>query len=537
MAANYRVGAISPGTVRFYATVLMLAFSCWGLSARTKGDVRDSFFTNPVITRIQIRLDEQALKALREEPRKYVRARVEEGGMVWPDVGIHLKGALGSYQPLDKKPSLTLNFDKFVEDQKFHGLDKFYLNNSAQDPTYLHELLGSSLFRAADYPAAGVTHARVELNGRNLGLYVLVEGFDRSFLKRHFANPDGNFYDGGYLADVSDALEKTSGKGLDDRSDLKRLAAAATETNAVKKVARLADIVDMERFHTFLALEILGSHWDGYSLHKNNYRLYHDPGQGKFVFIPCGMDQFLLQPESPVFGHCLGIVAHGVLATPQGRLRHLQTSSMLLTNIFTRQRMRSMVRAAQQRVRSALHEIDPALAQKHDRAVDDLLGRIDRRVARLETELDDRLTLHFPETMKTMNLTGWRPCVDLGTAELTEIADPISLLKIDCIDRRAPNMASWRTRISLPAGRYQFEGIARASAVVPLQGAANGGLTLRIYGRNHSGSTTLLADGSQTLRTQFILPDPETVELICDARVFSGAVSFDKGSLRIMRLD
>jgi spore coat protein H len=59
---------------------------------------------------------------------------------------------MGSFRPLHEKPSLSLKFDEYVEDQKFFGLSKIMLNNSSQDPTYLAELVSMSLFRDAACP-------------------------------------------------------------------------------------------------------------------------------------------------------------------------------------------------------------------------------------------------------------------------------------------------------------------------------------------------------------------------------------------------
>src|SRR5207253_9336101 len=135
---------------------------------------------------IKIEIKSTNLAALQRNDRAYVPATVREGDIVYTDVGIHLKGAAGSKRDLNDKPALTLNFDKFQDRQKFHGLDKIHLNNSVQDPSYMTELLCGELFRAAGVPAARTTHARVELNGRDLGLYVLKEGFTKTFLRRYF---------------------------------------------------------------------------------------------------------------------------------------------------------------------------------------------------------------------------------------------------------------------------------------------------------------------------------------------------------------
>ena len=56
-------------------------------------------------------------------------------------------------------------------------------------------------------PVPRADHAFVTLNGRELGLYVLVEGFDKEFLKRHFKRADGAFYEGGVLQDIDRPLQ------------------------------------------------------------------------------------------------------------------------------------------------------------------------------------------------------------------------------------------------------------------------------------------------------------------------------------------
>ena len=37
--------------------------------------------------------------------------------------------------------------------------------------------------------------------------------------------------------------------------------------------------------------EIFAVHRDGYSMDRNNYRIYNDPGSNQMVFIPHGFDQ------------------------------------------------------------------------------------------------------------------------------------------------------------------------------------------------------------------------------------------------------
>src|SRR6185436_17379159 len=108
-------------------------------------------------------------------------------------------------------PAMTLNFDKHIKGQTFHGLERLSLNNSVQDPSLFSEQISRELFAAIGTPTPRATRARVELNGRDLGVYVLAEAANKQFLARHFKNPNGNFYDGGFLKDVNGDLDKSSG--------------------------------------------------------------------------------------------------------------------------------------------------------------------------------------------------------------------------------------------------------------------------------------------------------------------------------------
>ncbi|MBK8000740.1 MAG: CotH kinase family protein [Verrucomicrobia bacterium] len=77
--------------------------------------------------------------------------RGAEGGNVYRDVMLHLKGS-GSFRGVDLKPNFTLNFDQVDEKQRFHGLEKFSLNNSVHDASFLCEALGRPMFLEAGVP-------------------------------------------------------------------------------------------------------------------------------------------------------------------------------------------------------------------------------------------------------------------------------------------------------------------------------------------------------------------------------------------------
>src|SRR5262249_26536901 len=295
----------------------------------------DALFKSDKVLNLEIELGKKELDALRREPRKYVQATLKDGEQVYDKIGIHVKGAAGSFRGIDDKPGLTLNMNKFKQDKLFYGMDKFHLANSVQDPSYLSELICGELFRAAGVPASRVAHAIVTINGRRRGVYYLKEGYDKYFLKRHFNEHRGNLYDGGFLRDVDQPLQLLSGKDdVKKHADLKALTAAAREANVQQRFQKIEKVLDMDRFITYLVLQTVTWDWDGYGMNRNNYRIYHDTGRDKLVFIPSGMDQMFANPDGPIFPGYQGMLARAVIETPEGKKRYVARLTQIMQTIY-----------------------------------------------------------------------------------------------------------------------------------------------------------------------------------------------------------
>ncbi len=319
-----------------------------------------AFFKSDKIVHLSIEIGSKPISLLRLDPRKYVTATLTEDDVVYPDIGVHVRGGLGSFRPIDGKPGLTLNMNKFGEDKLFHGMDKWHLCNSAQDPSYLSEFICGELMRAAGVPASRIHHAVVKLNGRQLGMYYLKEGYDKHFLKEHFKNSDGNVYDGGFLRDIDQPLQLVRTKDdVKDWADLKALTAAAREPDLKKRFASLEKLLDMDVFISGFVLQAILGDWDGYVFNRNNYRIYHDPKRDKIIFIPSGMDQeFGNAVQGPLFPPMNGLVAKAVLQTPEGRARYLKRMAEINTTIMVPERWHKRLDELQARVQPELTKLD-----------------------------------------------------------------------------------------------------------------------------------------------------------------------------------
>jgi hypothetical protein len=449
-------------------------------------------------------------------------------------VGIHLKGRIGSFRTLDDKPALTLDFDKFAPDRRLFGLGKIHLNNSVEDASYLNEYVGTELFRAAGLPATRVAHALVEINGRKLGLYVVKEAFETEFLERHFKRTDGNLYENDPSEDEPDRMKRDLGKGPDNQADLKALLQAAAEPDFGRRWQRLQSVLDVDRFISFMAMELMAGHRDGYCLARNNYRLYNDPGAEKFVFLPHGMDQLFGRADLPVRARMSGPIASAVMEMPMGRRLYLERAALMLTNVFKGDVLTNLIDQIVPRLRAVVsgdtvHELEQGAATVKE--------RIARRLANLTRQLAEPELQPLRFTNGVARINDWRALDVPAGGKLEQATAPDGRATYH-ISAGPVTSASWRTKVLLQAGHYRFEGAVRTAGVKPMAFGKNKGAGLRVSAAKLAAPHQIVGDTPwKASAVAFELSAPETeVELICELRASEGDAWFDRDALRLIRI-
>jgi hypothetical protein len=486
-------------------------------------DASDEFFDNGVIPRIRIELKESAAKKLREDARRYVKCKlIENGETTYADVAIKLKGAAGSFRELDDKPAFTINMNKHVKGQTFHAIDKFHLNNSVQDESYLCEWLCAELCRDAMVPTPRVTHARVWLNDRDLGLYVLKEGFDQTFLRRHFDDATGNLYDGGFVQDIDTDLEKDGGKGPDDHRDLIELRTACLEPDPDKRCAAIAERLDVDAFLRFMAMELMTCHWDGYTTNKNNYRVYFEPGRGKAWFLPHGMDQTFGDPGFPILEYPEPIVASAVMHNPEWRKLYRERVANLLP-LFEPQRLHEKLDTALSRLQPVIDDFGEEFANAHAERVRELKERIAAREPNLFEQLHnpDPTPLEF-NAEGIAEIADWFPAQETDDTKVEEAElDGQKCYSIET-GPSGQCVASWRRKVLLAKGRYRLEVRARIAGVAPRDDEQGSGAGVRISGDKRNNK--LVGDTDwRTLSHEFeVLDAVRDVTLVAELRATRG---------------
>lgn len=246
-------------------------------------------FSETEIHGFAIELDSDEKRDLERDPYDWAEATFIAGDFAYP-VGVRVKGS-STYRSINDKASLKIRFDHVVEGLRFYGMRRINLHNMVLDPMLSSEVLNWAFFRAADVPAPRVGYARLDIDGRDRGLYSIVEDPEDDFLARWFDDPNGNLYENreNYcdLTSVGCFEVEESDEGDDDA--LEALVDAADLSGDAWLEAMQAQM-DWDRMVAFFAMERSVAHWDSYSFDLSNYRLYHDPTADTFTFLPWSGD-------------------------------------------------------------------------------------------------------------------------------------------------------------------------------------------------------------------------------------------------------
>jgi spore coat protein H len=247
-------------------------------------------FDTSVLHKIEIEVDEQHLAGLDEDTDTRVPCTFTFDGETIEGAGCKKKGQT-TLRPLAEKPSLSVKLDVTDSTADVDGIEKIILNNTIMDPTFLSEPMTYALYDRAGIPAPRTSHAVVTFNGTVKGIYVVVEGVDKDFLRDHFEDGEGNLYEGPWDfpmgADAADLKDEDEGR---TRDDLAAFTAAVLDADDASLEQSIEEHIDVDAFLTSVAVDMSVLAWDGYAITAWNWYLYRDPSTNKFVMLPHGAD-------------------------------------------------------------------------------------------------------------------------------------------------------------------------------------------------------------------------------------------------------
>ncbi len=234
----------------------------------------------------------------------YVGVIVKYNGKVWKDVGFRLKGNSSlthSWSSGATKLPFKLNFDKYedsipaIHNQRFYGFNKLSFSPAFKDASLMREKLASDLFRMAGGIAAQTAFYKVYLNhgdgSQYCGVYTVVEYPDDNMLKAQLGEEKGNLYKPtSRLANFNEEeFEKKNNQDTADYNDVQKLIETLNSplrtSNPADWRQKLEEVIDMDQYINFLAVNVAIENWDSYGSMPHNYYLYNH-SEKHLVWIP-----------------------------------------------------------------------------------------------------------------------------------------------------------------------------------------------------------------------------------------------------------
>ena len=518
-------------------TIAILAFGAilWTAASTQAGAANEQqaaeFFESTNMVTFRVKLEDFEVSQLAQRPRTYVRGSVQVDDRVWDNVGIRLKGS-GTFQPISEHPSLTLKFNWKEPHQRFSGLAKLFLENSAQDASRMCKFVANAAFTDGGIPAPRITQAHVFLNDRDLGACVVAEAINKDFLKRHFGNASGNMYEA-FFSDVGRGLKQDNGPP-GDQSDLRELGAAAAIKDETQRKQKLSQLLDVDEFLNFLAIETILANWDGYAYHQNNYRLYHDPTSSRIKIIPHDLDNTFSEAGISLMPPRNGILTAALLATQRDRDDFRERVARFFPRVLDAQHIQKRVQAC--------------VVRLSEGATPEQRSAIERQAALLEHLVQERWR-HFGQELAgsrpptpnfdsggMAHLSGWSAKTDWNGAAVNAVVDDQKPAL--CIEAAGSYcFGSWRLPVWLPAGRYRIEGEAKTRGVIGLPSQTGSGAGVRVLGGRRGSGIQGNCNHWAEIRHDFVVQEGcEWVELIAELRASGGTAWFDPETLRLIRV-
>jgi hypothetical protein len=503
----------------------------WFLTA-LKVESSDLFDAATPLHRIEIHLDENPLESLRKAPRTDVVARVQVDGHPMVELSLHLKGATGSFRPIDDRPSFTLSTSKRSGSERILGTTKLHLNNGVEDSSRWREILGREMLSTLGIPTTSATHARVLLNGRDLGLYVLIEGFTPDWIERSFPGKRGALFEPVAKTNGPPDFRQVTYYGQKSAFRLPRPFLAAPSLPVADRWKSTADCINQSSLIDFVAAEVLLAHADGYSLAHNNYRLWVPSDGSGLQWIPHGLDRLFTAPELPWPPAMAGPMAEAVMDRPDGAKQVFEKIQAFRGRLSAPSAVKAHLDERMERLRPHLSRNE---WQEIRVGIDQLMDEWRRRWEVLDLQKQSAEPVSVPLGSETI-LSGWIPDSTPVNAELSEVknTDGGSQLRIRA---QEASVAGWTWTGTLPPGRYRLDAWVRLDHFEPLPFGEPGGVFVQKIGQPskewlHSETRT-----GQSLHLEFNVESASTTTRLRVAfRGRRGTVDLDTKALRIHRI-
>lgn len=294
----------------------IVLYNLFFISLVMKAQVGNTIFNDSVMHTVYIETslpnwfdsleaDYKANIDIKGHPQKYFVCKITVDGVTLDSCGFKEKGnASNSLVSYGKKKPIKVSFDAFRE-QNIDGLKKINLNNFTNDPSLVRDAICMKLMRDEGIYSPRTSYTKLFINGEYIGLYVIIENVDKTFLKSKFggANNDGNLYKTDrncqmwmtWLGDDKETYKNknfqlTTNEDEDDWSKFISFLNFINFDHSENFKTEFEKRFDVHNYLKILAVEKCVKSWDSYWGGGNNFFLYEHP-DGMMRWFPWDMNE------------------------------------------------------------------------------------------------------------------------------------------------------------------------------------------------------------------------------------------------------
>ena len=252
-------------------------------------------FDNGRVHTVDLRVEDWGQFVAEAPAEEYIPCTAVIDGEEFYQVGLRAKGnnslRLTEEYGLSRY-SLKLEFDHYVDGGNYYGLDKFSLDASFQDNSYLKTYLVYDMMAFMEVPAPLCSYTWVTVNGQPWGLFLAIEEPEEAFARRNFGPDHGQLYKPDYRslrAENADVALRYIGddpgsypnlfdnaKFDVDGADQARLIEALRVLSTGENLETAVNVDQVLRYFT---VQVFVMNWDSYLGHTgHNYFLYEEDG-------------------------------------------------------------------------------------------------------------------------------------------------------------------------------------------------------------------------------------------------------------------
>jgi len=335
---------------RHLRLVLVFAFAGWCLGSASLAaqspavtPTLDDLLSGTTLNDVWLHINARDWADLQANYREntYYPADFEWQGVRVRNAGVRTRGRISRN---DRKPSLRVDFNRYVTGQQFLGVKAIVLNSLWMDPSMLRDRLSMLLFRRMGIPAPREGHVRLFIgaNREYAGVYSVVEEVNPAFLQANFNQNDGYLYEyhiqGAYgFEDPGpdldwyrprfDAQTHENGSTVELYAPVQSLVETVNAASPSDLRGALADVLDIDTFITQIAIQNFVAQQDGLvgQFGMNNFYLYRFEAQSLSQIIPWDQDGSFRMIDMPPWQNMdTNVLAAKIWADPTYRDLYLR---------------------------------------------------------------------------------------------------------------------------------------------------------------------------------------------------------------------